>query len=172
MNKEEIIKIFGLPPDASEDQIETALKAGAQAINQIADERSSADAKVAAAEKKAEDAEAKCRTLKCDAFIAAHKGQIADEGKFRDAYLKNPEATESAFALFRTAEPPKAPAARISARDANTPTSTTGTEDAATKAKLTARNNAVNAYMAAHPGCSHASAWTACRMADPETFAD
>ena len=36
--------------------------------------------------------------------------------------------------------------------------------DLRTQAKLTARNNAVNAYMAAHPGCSHASAWTACRL--------
>ena len=171
MNKEEIIKIFGLPPDASDDQIETALKAGAQAINQIADERSSADAKVAAAEKKAETAEAKCRGLQCDAFIAAHKAQIADEAKFREAYLKAPEATEAAFGLFRTAEPPKAPAARISARDANTPTSTVGT-DAAVKAKITARNNAVNAYMTAHPGCTHAAAWSACRLSDPETFAD
>ena len=142
------------------------------AIKSLKDNEAAATATATDATKKAEDAEAKCRTLKCDAFIAAHKGQIADEGKFREAYLKNPEATEEAFGLFRTAEPPKAPDARISARDAKTPTSTTGTDAAAMQAKLTARNNAVNAYMAAHPGCSHASAWTACRMADPETFAD
>ena len=141
------------------------------AIQALKDKEAAATATATDATKKAETAEAQCRTLKCDAFIAAHKGQIADEGKFRAAYLKNPEATEEAFGLFRTAEPPKAPAARISARDAKTPTTTTGT-DAATQAKLTARNNAVNAYMAAHPGCSHASAWTACRLADPETFAD
>ena len=171
MNKEEIIKIFGLPPDASDDQITTALKAGAQAIEQIADERSSTDAKVKSAEKKAEDAEAKCRGMRCDAFIAAHKHQITDEGKFREAYLKNPEATEAAVALCRTVEPPKAPAARISARDAKTPTAAAGT-DTAMQAKIAARNNAVNAYMTAHPGCSHTTAWTACRMADPETFAD
>ena len=171
MNKEEIIKIFGLPPDASDDQITTALKAGAQAIEQIADERSSADAKVKSAEKKAEDAEAKCRGLKCDAFIAAHKEQITDEGKFREAYLKNPEATEAAVSLCRTAEPPKAPAARISARDAKTPTATPGADEGM-KAKIAARQTAVNAYMSAHPGCTHASAWTACRLADPETFAD
>ena len=170
MNKEEIIRIFGLPPDASDDQIETALKAGAQAINQIADERSSADAKVSAAEKKAEDAEAKCRGLRCDAFIAAHKAQITDEAKFREAYMKAPEATEQALGLFRTAAAP-APTARISAREAKTPTATPGT-DAATQAKITARQTAVNAYMTAHPGCTHAAAWTACRMADPETFKD
>ena len=141
------------------------------AIQALKDKEAAATATATDATKKAEDAEAKCRTLQCDAFIAAHKGQIADEGKFRAAYLKNPEATEEAFGLFRTAEPPKAPAARLSARDAKTPTSTTGTDDAV-KAKIAARNNAVNAYMTAHPGCTHAAAWAACRLADPETFAD
>ena len=141
------------------------------AIQALKDKEAAATATATDATKKAEDAEAKCRGLQCDAFIAAHKNQIADEGKFREAYMKAPEATEAAFGLFRTAEPPKAPAARISARDAKTPTSTVGTDDAV-KAKITARNNAVNAYMTAHPGCTHASAWTACRLADPETFAD
>ena len=141
------------------------------AIQALKDKEAAATATATDATKKQEAAEAKCRGLQCDAFIAAHKAQIADEAKFREAYLKAPEATEAAFGLFRTAEPPKAPAARISARDAKTPTSTTGTDDAV-KAKITARNNAVNAYMTAHPGCTHASAWTACRLADPDTFAD
>ena len=141
------------------------------AIQALKDKEAAATATATDATKKAEDAEAKCRTLQCDAFIAAHKAQIADEAKFREAYLKAPEATEAAVGLFRTAEPPKAPAARISARDAKTPTATPGTDDAV-KAKITARNNAVNAYMTAHPGCTHAAAWSACRLADPETFAD
>ena len=141
------------------------------AIQALKDKEAAATATATDATKKAEDAEAKCRGLKCDAFIAAHKAQIADEAKFREAYLKAPEATEAAFGLFRTAEPPKAPAARISARDAKTPSATAGT-DAAVKAKITARNNAVNAYMTAHPGCTNAAAWSACRLADPETFAD
>ena len=141
------------------------------AIQALKDKEAAATATATDATKKAEDAEAKCRGLKCDAFIAAHKAQIADEGKFREAYMKAPEATEAAFGLFRTAEPPKAPVARISARDAKTPSATVGTDDAV-KAKITARNNAVNAYMTAHPGCTHAAAWSACRLADPETFAD
>lgn len=141
------------------------------AIQALKDKEAAATATATDATKKAEDAEAKCRGLKCDAFIAAHKAQIADEAKFREAYLKAPEATEAAFGLFRTAEPPKAPAARISARDAKTPSATVGTDDAM-QAKIAARNNAVNAYLTAHPGCSHATAWSACRLADPETFAD
>ena len=141
------------------------------AIQALKDKEAAATATATDATKKQEAAEAKCRGLQCDAFIAAHKAQIADEAKFREAYLKAPEATEAAFGLFRTAEPPKAPSARISARDAKTPTTTAGT-DAAVKAKITARNNAVNAYMTAHPGCTHAAAWSACRLADPETFAD
>lgn len=142
------------------------------AIQALKDKEAAATATATDATKKQEEAEAKCRGLQCDAFIAAHKHQIADEAKFREAYLKAPEATEAAFGLFRTAEPPKAPAARISARDAKTPTTTVGTDDAAMQAKITARNNAVNAYLTAHPGCSHTTAWTACRLADPETFAD
>ena len=141
------------------------------AIQALKDKEAAATATATDATKKQEAAEAKCRGLQCDAFIAAHKAQIADEAKFREAYLKAPEATEAAFGLFRTAEPPKAPAARISARDAKTPTTTAGT-DAAMQAKIAARNNAVNAYMTAHPGCSHATAWSACRLADPETFND
>ena len=39
MNKEEIIKIYGLSPDATDDEIMTALKAGAKAIEDIAKKR-------------------------------------------------------------------------------------------------------------------------------------
>ena len=159
-----ILKELGLQEGATLDDVLAAIQA-------LKDKEAAATATATDATKKAEDAEAKCRGLKCDAFIAAHKNQIADDGKFREAYMKAPEATEAAFGLFRTAEQPKAPDARISARDAKTPTSTVGTDDAV-KAKITARNNAVNAYMTAHPGCTHAAAWSACRLADPETFAD
>ena len=159
-----ILEKLGLAEGATLDDVLAA-------IQSLKDKEAAATATATDATKKAEDAEAKCRGMQCDAFIAAHKNQITDEVKFREAYLKNPEATEAAVALCRTAEPPKAPAARISARDAKTPSSTVGTDDAV-KEKIVARQNAVNAYMTAHPGCTHASAWTACRLADPETFAD
>lgn len=158
-----ILKELGLQEGATLDDVLAAIKS-------LKDKEAAATATATDATKKAETAEAQCRTLKCDAFIAAHKGQIADEGKFRDAYLKNPEATEEAFGLFRTAEPPKAPAARISARDAKTPTATPGSDDAV-KAKISARNKAVNEYMSAHK-CSFTTAWAACRAADTELFKD
>ena len=159
-----ILEKLGLAEGATLDDVLAAIQA-------LKDKEAAATATATDATKKQEAAEAKCRGLQCDAFIATHKAQIADEAKFREAYLKAPEATEAAFGLFRTAEPPKAPAARISARDAKTPTTTAGT-DAAMQAKIAARQNAVNAYMTAHPGSTHASAWMACRLADPETFAD
>ena len=61
-------------------------------------------------------------------------------------------------------------ATRISARNAATPAATVGSGDAS--AKITARNRAVNEYLAAHRNATHAEAWSACRLADPEMFAD
>ena len=159
-----ILEKLGLAEGATLDDVLSAIQA-------LKDKEAAATVTATDATKKAEDAEAKCRGLQCDAFIAAHKAQITDEAKFREAYLKNPEATEAAVALCRVAEQQKPPAAKISARDAKTPTATPGADDGM-KAKIAARQTAVNAYMSAHPGCSHASAWTACRLADPETFAD
>ena len=75
-----------------------------------------------------------------------------------DSFCKAPEVDLKAV-LTDYAPPPQDKSAILAA-------------SSAVKAKIAARNNAVNAYMTAHPGCSHASAWTACRLADPETFAD
>ena len=157
----DILTALDLGADASKEDVLAAIQA-------LKDKEAAATATATDATKKAEDAEAKCRGMRCDAFVAAHKAQITDEGKFRETYLKNPEATEAAVALCRCVAPSSA---RISAREANTPTATPGTDEGM-KAKIAARQTAVNAYMSAHPGCSHASAWTACRLADPETFAD
>jgi len=44
MDIKEIIQIYGLPEDASEDDVRTALKAGAQAIDDLAAERARAEA--------------------------------------------------------------------------------------------------------------------------------
>ena len=157
-----ILTELGLKEGATLDDVLAAIKA-------LKDTAAAATATATDATKKAEDAEAKCRGLKCDAFIAAHKNQIADEGKFREAYMKAPEATEQALGLFKTAAAP-APTARIVAKNAQTPSAVPGTDDAV-KAKIAARNNAVNAYMTAHK-CSFQTAWTACRAADPESFKD
>lgn len=61
MDIKEIIQILGLPEDASEDDVRTALKAGAQAIDDLAAERARAeasedDAKAAKGEKETAEA--------------------------------------------------------------------------------------------------------------------
>ena len=44
MNKAELIKILGLGEDATDEQIMTAIKAGAQAVEELATERTKAEA--------------------------------------------------------------------------------------------------------------------------------
>ena len=44
MNKEELIKILGLDENATDEQIMTAIKAGAQAVEELATERTKAEA--------------------------------------------------------------------------------------------------------------------------------
>lgn len=100
-----LLALLGLPETATEEE-------ACAAAQVIIDRASAADAEM-------KKAQAACRKAACDAFIAANKARITDEAKFREAYEKNPEATEAAFSLFK-AETPAAPA-RISARDAQTP---------------------------------------------------
>ena len=159
----EILAALGLAEGAGKEEVIAAIKA-------LKDKEAAAVAQATDAEKKAEDAEAACRGLKADAFIAANKERIADAAKFREAYLKAPEATEAAFALCKAAPAAKPSETRIVAREAKTPAATVGSGDAS--AKIAARSKAVNDYLAAHRNATHAEAWSACRMADPETFTD
>ena len=159
----EILAALGLAEGAGKEEVLAAIKA-------LKDKEAAAVAHATDAEKKAEDAEAACRGLKADAFIAANKERIADAAKFREAYLKAPEATEAAFALCKAAPAAKPSETRIVAREAKTPAATVGSGDAS--AKIAARSKAVNDYLAAHRNATHAEAWSACRMADPETFTD
>ena len=159
----EILSALGLAEGAGKEEVLAAIKA-------LKDKEAAAVAQATDAEKKAEDAEAACRGLKADAFIAANKERIADAAKFREAYLKAPEATEAAFALCKAAPAAKPSETRIVAREAKTPAATVGSGEAS--AKIAARSKAVNDYLAAHRNATHAEAWSACRMADPETFTD
>ena len=159
----EILAALGLAEGAGKEDVLAAIKA-------LKDKEAAAVAQATDAEKKAEDAEAACRGLKADAFIAANKERIADAAKFREAYLKAPEATEAAFALCKAAPAAKPSETRIVAREAKTPAATVGAGGAS--AKIAARSKAVNDYLAAHRNATHAEAWSACRMADPETFTD
>lgn len=122
------------------------------------------------AEAEMKKATAACTKAKCDAFIAAHKGKIADETKFREAYEKNPEATETAFGVFRSAPEKQPSQTRIVARGAATPE---GGHERKPDAQIAAkRMQAVNAHRSANPGMTFSAAWCACRDADPELFAD
>lgn len=44
MDIEELKKVLGLPPEASEEDVMTAVKAGAEAVEEIAAERTKAEA--------------------------------------------------------------------------------------------------------------------------------
>lgn len=101
-----LLALLGLPETATEDEAVAAAQV-------IIDRASAADAEM-------KKAQAACRKAACDAFISAHRDRIADEARFREAYNKNPEATEAAFGLFKADAPAQIPP-RISARDAQSP---------------------------------------------------
>ncbi len=150
-----LLALLGLPETATEDEacakVQALIDGGTQA---------------AAAQKTAETA---CRKAKCDAFIVAHKSQIADEAMFRTTYEANPEATEAAFGHFRAE--PFVGKPRIVARDASTPE--VSATDAKPDARIAAKRQAdVNGYRFANPGVTFAAAWSACRVNNPELFAD
>ena len=160
----EILAALGLAADASKDE-------ALAAIQQLKDKEAAATAKTADAEKKAQEAEtekekavAECRGMKADAFIAKNSDKIADSAAFREIYLANPELAEKTLAVCQTGA--AAPSTRIVAKDAKTPVAGVGSD-----AKIVARNKAVSAYRAAN-GCDFQTAWAACRLADPELFAD
>lgn len=76
MDIEAIKKMLGLPPEATEDQVMTAIKAGAQAVEEIATERTKAEA--AEADKAA--AVNECENVKTELANekAAHRGILLD----------------------------------------------------------------------------------------------
>ena len=157
----DILTALGLAAEASKEDVLAAIKA-------LKDGMTAANTEAETEKKRADDAEAACRGLKADAFIAANKDRITDAAKFREAYLKAPEATEQAFALCKGATAP-APTTRIVTRDAKTPTGSPAEGDAT--AKIAARNKAVTDYRAAHK-CDFNTAWSACRTMNPGLFND
>ena len=76
MDIEAIKKMLGLPPEATEDQVMTAIKAGSQAVEEIATERTKAEA--AEADKAA--AVNECEKVKTELANekAAHRGILLD----------------------------------------------------------------------------------------------
>lgn len=69
MDIEAIKKMLGLPPEATEDQVMTAIKAGSQAVEEIATERTKAEA----AEQTVAAANQDCEAAKADAKDARDK---------------------------------------------------------------------------------------------------
>ena len=77
MNKAELIKILGLGEDATDEQIMTAIKAGAQAVKELATERTKAEAAEAEkgqAEKDRDEAKTELANER-----AAHRGLLLDQ---------------------------------------------------------------------------------------------
>jgi len=149
-----LLALLGLAETATEDE-------AIAAVQVLIDAAKAAEAEV-------ETAQAEVVARRCVAFIAANKGSISDVDKFKMNYLAAPDATEAAFGTFRAA-PGKG--TRIIARDASNPGDTLATKkpDAQIAAK---RNASVSTYRAGNPTASFNVAWSACRTADPDLFAD
>ena len=89
MNKEELIKILGLDENATDEQIMTAIKAGAQAVEELATERTkaeAAEAEKAQAETEKDEAKAELaneRAARCGLLLdqAIAEGRISVAGR-------------------------------------------------------------------------------------------
>ena len=77
MNKEELIKILGLDENATDEQIMTAIKAGAQAVEELATERTKAEA--AEAEKGQAETERDEAKAQLANERAAHRALLLDQ---------------------------------------------------------------------------------------------
>ena len=165
MNKEEIIKIFGLPPDASDDQIMTALKAGAQAIEDIAAERTKAEA----AEADKTSAANECEAAKTEAADA--KKELENE---RQAHA----ATKTELANEKSAhEKAKADLANEQQKYAKleklkTQSVTVGLPNEQQMAALRSDSEKRMALVneCRQPGMSDFDAWAAAKRKNPDLF--
>ena len=90
---DKILEALGLAADAGED-------AALAAIQALKDKASAAEAAATEAEDEKEKAQAECRAMKADAFVAKHAGRFADEAAAKAAYIENPELAEKMVASF------------------------------------------------------------------------
>ncbi len=137
-----LLALLGLPETATEDE-------AAAAVQALLDEKAAAAQAKAAAEQAAQTAQAQARKARCDAFVAAHKDRISDEARFREAYDKNPDATEAAFGLFKAAPETKLPT-RIDARGAQPPDGADGGTVTLAAYRAMPPGAAKDAYLAAN----------------------
>ena len=160
MDIEAIKKALGLPPEATEEQVMTAIKAGAQAVEELATERTKAEAAEAEkgqAEKDRDEAKAALANER-----AAHSGLLLDqaiaEGRIsvagRAAWEKR---LADDFAAGRTALANEKPLKSKSAVEA--------TPGEAAKVDLVAL---ANERMAKHPGMTYPAAFAQVMKEHPE----
>ena len=107
IHMQKILVALGLAEGASEDD-------ALSAIQGLKDKASAAEAKATEAEtakteaeKAKDEAVAECRAMKANAFVAAHKDQIADTAAAKAAYIANPELAEQMIAACKAAEQKK-----------------------------------------------------------------
>lgn len=161
MDIEAIKKMLGLPPEATEDQVMTAIKAGSQAVEEIATERTKAEA--AEADKAA--AVNECEKVKTELANekAAHRGILLDnaiaDGRIsvagRAAWEKR---LSDDFKAGSVALANERPIKRVSAVDGKTPAKT----DAVNLVAL------ANERMAKNPGMTYTTAFAAVMKEHPE----
>ena len=160
MNKEELIKILGLGEDATDEQIMTAIKAGAQAIEELATERTkaeAAEAEKAQAETEKDEAKAELaneRAARCGLLLdqAIAEGRISVAG--RPAWEKCLKDDFAAGSVALANEKPLKTASAL-----------TQTPAAQAKVDLVAL---ANERMAKHPGMTYPAAFAAVMKEHPE----
>ena len=161
MNKEELIKILGLDENATDEQIMTAIKAGAQAVEELATERTkaeAAEAEKAQAETEKDAAKAELaneRAARCDLLLdqAIAEGRISVAG--RPAWAKRLKDDFDAGSVALANEKPPKTASAVT----QTP--------AAAQAKVDLVALA-NERMQKHPGMTYPAAFAAVMKEHPE----
>lgn len=147
MDVNKIKEALGLPADATDEQVLAAVKEGRDAKSRAA--KMQAEAEKAALDKEAEEFAEK-NAGKCDKEVLRAQ-YVANKEVARALVAGIPAAKEEPQKILNKG---KAPAA--------------GADAAGRELQ---RNKALSEYRAAHK-CDFATAWGACRAADPELFAD
>ena len=168
MDIKEIIQIFGLPEDASEEDVRTALKAGAQAIGDLAAERARAESSEDDAKSARDDKE------KLEVELENEKKAHADMAL--DAAVRERRIGESARETWKTRLVNEgAPAYAALANEKPLPTrdatqglaNECGSDEEANKSKQ--RTAMVNEIMTKE-NIPYFKAWTAAKERNPELF--
>lgn len=160
MNKEELIKILGLDENATDEQIMTAIKAGAQAVEELATERTkaeAAEAEKAQATKEKDEAKAELaneRAARCGLLLdqAIAEGRISVAG--RPAWEKRLKDDFAAGSVALANEKPL-----------KTETAVTTTPSKTAKVDLVAL---ANERMSKHPGMTYPAAFAQVMQEHPE----